>query len=142
MSGFFSSRSCSTITRITDCRTLPSTMARQRRAGDRVAPEREVGIANKAASALQTGGVCAAPPAVPIIDCAIALPESGVTVHTGERRKLIARLLDGERMAGLWGELGISHKTGYKILTRHDEIGLEGLTDRSRQPPGHVAQGM
>ncbi len=31
-------------------------------------------------------------------------------------------------------EFGISRKTGYKILTRYNEIGLEGLADRSRRP--------
>src|ERR1700720_2766217 len=49
-----------------------------------------------------------------------------------ERLKFIARLLDGEKMAGLCRQFGISRKTGYKILTRYNEIGLEGLTDRSR----------
>jgi len=48
-----------------------------------------------------------------------------------ERLKFIARLLDGEKMAPLCCEFGISRKTGYKILTRYNEIGLEGLTDRS-----------
>src|ERR1700738_5242807 len=51
-----------------------------------------------------------------------------------ERLKFIARLLDGEKMAPLCCEFGISRKTGYKILTRYNEIGLEGLTDRSRRP--------
>jgi putative transposase len=57
-----------------------------------------------------------------------------------ERFKFIARLLGGEKMAGLCREFGISHKTGYKILTRHNEIGLEGLTDRSRWPYRHANQ--
>lgn len=35
-----------------------------------------------------------------------------------ERLKFIARLLHGEKMAGLCREFGISRKTGYKILTR------------------------
>jgi putative transposase len=51
-----------------------------------------------------------------------------------ERLKFIARLLDGEKMAVLCRQFGISRKTGYKILTRYNEIGLEGLTDRSRRP--------
>ena len=42
-----------------------------------------------------------------------------------ERLKFVARLLDGEKMAGLCCEFGISRKTGYKILTRYNEIGLE-----------------
>ena len=47
-----------------------------------------------------------------------------------ERLKFIARLLDGEKLAVVCRELGISRKTGYKILTRYNAIGLEGLTDR------------
>src|SRR5579864_2481815 len=57
-----------------------------------------------------------------------------------ERLKFIARLLDGEKMAGLCREFGISRKTGYKILTRYNDIGLEGLTDRSRRPYRHANQ--
>jgi putative transposase len=57
-----------------------------------------------------------------------------------ERLKFVARLLDGEPMAGLCREFGISRKTGYKILTRYNEIGLEGLTDRSRRPYRHANQ--
>ncbi len=47
-----------------------------------------------------------------------------------ERLKFIARSLDGEKMAGLCREFGISRKTGYKILARYNEVGLEGLSDR------------
>ncbi len=50
------------------------------------------------------------------------------------------RRIDGEKMAVLWPQLGISRKTGYKILTRYNEIGLEGLTDRSRRPYRHANQ--
>src|SRR6202162_726987 len=57
-----------------------------------------------------------------------------------ERLKFIARLLDGEPMAVLCRQFGISRKTGYKILTRYNEIGLEGLTDRSRRPYRHANQ--
>jgi putative transposase len=57
-----------------------------------------------------------------------------------ERLKFIARLLDGEKMAPLCREFGISRKTGYKILTRYNETGLEGLTDRSRRPYRHANQ--
>ena len=57
-----------------------------------------------------------------------------------ERLKFIARLLDGEKMAELCREFGISRKTGYKILTRYNETGLEGLTDRSRRPYRHANQ--
>jgi putative transposase len=51
-----------------------------------------------------------------------------------ERLKFIARLLDGEKMAELCREFGVSRKTGYKILNRYNSCGLQGLTDRSRRP--------
>ncbi|MER8862084.1 MULTISPECIES: helix-turn-helix domain-containing protein [unclassified Mesorhizobium] len=57
-----------------------------------------------------------------------------------ERLKFIARLLDGEKMAVLCREFDISRKTGYKILTRYNDSGLEGLTDRSRRPYRHANQ--
>src|SRR6201988_2959297 len=57
-----------------------------------------------------------------------------------ERLKFIARLLGGEQMAVLCREFGISRKTGYKILTRYNETGLEALTDRSRRPYRHANQ--
>jgi len=57
-----------------------------------------------------------------------------------ERLKFIARLLDGEKMAVVCRQFGVSRKTGYKILTRYNEIGLEGLTDRSRRPYRHANQ--
>jgi putative transposase len=41
-------------------------------------------------------------------------------------------------MAGLCREFGISRKTGYKILTRYNKVGLEGLTDRSRRLYRHA----
>jgi putative transposase len=51
-----------------------------------------------------------------------------------ERVRFVARLLDGEKMAVLCKEFGISRKTGYKIYERYQEIGVRGLTDRSRRP--------
>jgi putative transposase len=51
-----------------------------------------------------------------------------------ERLKFVARLLEGERMAGLCREFGISRKTGYKLLGRYQDSGLEALTDRARRP--------
>jgi putative transposase len=57
-----------------------------------------------------------------------------------ERLRFIARLLDGETMAGLCAEFGISRKTGYKIYHRYTGCGLEGLTDRSRRPIRHANQ--
>ncbi len=43
-------------------------------------------------------------------------------------------------MAPLCREFGISRKTGYKIFTRYNSTGLEGLTDRSRRPYRHANQ--
>jgi transposase len=51
-----------------------------------------------------------------------------------ERLRFVVRLLEGEAMSDLAREFGISHKTGYKILNRYREHGLEALTDRSRRP--------
>jgi transposase InsO family protein len=51
-----------------------------------------------------------------------------------ERMRFVIRLQDGESMASLCREFGISRKTGYKILDRYKECGLDGLTDRARRP--------
>jgi len=51
-----------------------------------------------------------------------------------EKLKFVARLLEGEKMAALCREFGISRKTGYKILARYENSGLEALTDRNRRP--------
>jgi putative transposase len=51
-----------------------------------------------------------------------------------ERLRFVARLLEGEKMAPLCAEFGISRKTGYKIFDRYRDCGLEALTDRSRRP--------
>jgi len=50
-----------------------------------------------------------------------------------ERLRFVARLLDGEAMADVGREFGISRKTGYKIFDRYKEHGLEALSDRSRR---------
>ena len=51
-----------------------------------------------------------------------------------ERLRFVARLLEGEKMAPLCAEFGISRKTGYKIFDRYKDCGLKALTDRSRRP--------
>ena len=56
------------------------------------------------------------------------------SVLMDERMKFIGRLLDGEKMAELCREFGISRKTGYKFWDRYNEVGLHGLTDRMRRP--------
>ena len=51
-----------------------------------------------------------------------------------ERMRFITRLLDGERMSDLCREFGVSRKTGYELLRRYEEVGPQGLYDRSRKP--------
>src|SRR5580704_16566423 len=51
-----------------------------------------------------------------------------------ERMRFVLRLKDGESMASLCREFGISRVTGYEIYERYKECGLEGLTDRARTP--------
>ena len=57
-----------------------------------------------------------------------------------ERLPFVARVLDGEKIAGLCRELGISRKTGYKIFNRYRDCGVHGLTDRSRRPYRHASK--
>jgi putative transposase len=51
-----------------------------------------------------------------------------------ERLRFVARLLEGEKMAPLCTEFGISRKTGYKIFDRYQDCGVQAFTDRSRRP--------
>jgi transposase InsO family protein len=51
-----------------------------------------------------------------------------------ERMRFVIRLKDGESMASVCREFGISRKTGYKIFERYEQCGLEGLSDRARRP--------
>jgi len=57
-----------------------------------------------------------------------------------ERVRFVARLLEGEKMAVLCQEFGISRKTGYKIYDRYKDTGVRGLSDRSRRPYRHANQ--
>ena len=57
-----------------------------------------------------------------------------------DRLRFVARVLDGEKMAPLCREFGISRKTGYKIFDRYKDCGIQGLTDRSRRPYRHANQ--
>jgi len=54
-----------------------------------------------------------------------------------ERLRFVARLLDGEKMAVMCREFGISRKTGYKIFNRYKDFGIRGLEDRARSPYRH-----
>ena len=51
-----------------------------------------------------------------------------------ERMRFVIRLKDGESMTALCREFDISRKTGYKILQRYEQCGVEGLSDRTRRP--------
>lgn len=51
-----------------------------------------------------------------------------------ERLRFVGRLLEGEKMAPLCVEFGISRKTGYKIFDRYKTCGLQAFSDRSRRP--------
>lgn len=51
-----------------------------------------------------------------------------------ERMRFVIRLKDGESMASLCREFNIARKTGYKILERYEQCGVEGLSDRTRRP--------
>jgi len=51
-----------------------------------------------------------------------------------ERMRFVARYLDGEKIAALCREFGISRVTGHKILDRYRDSGIEAFTDRSRRP--------
>jgi len=50
-----------------------------------------------------------------------------------ERLRFVARLLEGEKMAPLCAEFGISRKTGYKIFDRYKDCGVQAFSDRSRR---------
>jgi putative transposase len=50
------------------------------------------------------------------------------------RLQFVARRLEGEKMAPLCAEFGISRKTGYKIFERYKDCGVAAFTDRSRRP--------
>jgi putative transposase len=63
--------------------------------------------------------------------------ESGLM---NERLKFVGRLLEGEKMAELCREFGISRKTGYKFWDRYQRVGLYGLSDRSRRPYRYANQ--
>lgn len=51
-----------------------------------------------------------------------------------ERVKLVVRALEGESVSSLCREFGVSRKTGYKMLNRYQEFGIEALKDQKRQP--------
>jgi putative transposase len=48
-----------------------------------------------------------------------------------ERMKFVSRYLQGEKIAVLCNEFGISRKTGHKIINRYHAEGVQGLSDKS-----------
>jgi putative transposase len=55
-----------------------------------------------------------------------------------ERIRFVGRLLEGEKMAPLCREFGISRVTGHKLFNRFKECGLDAFNDRSRRPYRHA----
>ena len=55
-----------------------------------------------------------------------------------ERLRFVARLLEGEKMAPLCAEFGISRKTGYKIFDRYKDNGVTAFT---RSQPAALSPG-
>jgi putative transposase len=55
-----------------------------------------------------------------------------------ERLRFVARLLEGEKMAPLCREFGISRVTGHKLFNRFRDCGLDAFKDRSRRPYRHA----
>ena len=60
------------------------------------------------------------------------------TCTMDQRMKFVIHYLEHELpMAALCREFGISRKTGYKMVWRYLELGLDGLRDQSRAPHHH-----
>jgi putative transposase len=57
-----------------------------------------------------------------------------------ERTKFVGRILEGEKIAPLCREFGISRVTGHKIWNRYLSDGNNGLYNRSRKPHSHPNQ--
>ena len=57
-----------------------------------------------------------------------------------ERLKFVARHLEGEKMAVLCRDFGISRKTGYKIVERYEETSQIAFVDcdASRSAVNHI----
>ncbi|MBE0613201.1 MAG: transposase [Burkholderiales bacterium] len=51
-----------------------------------------------------------------------------------EKLKFVSRYLDGEKIAVLCREFGISRVTGHSIIDRYRQCGVQAFTDRSRRP--------
>ncbi len=51
-----------------------------------------------------------------------------------EKLRFVSRFLNGEKIAPLCAEFGISRVTGHKIIERYKDSGLEAFSDLSRRP--------
>lgn len=51
-----------------------------------------------------------------------------------EKLKFIARLIEGEKMAPLCREFGITRPTGYRIWERYKKLGQLALVEEKRTP--------
>ena len=57
-----------------------------------------------------------------------------------EKLKFIARYLEGEKIAPLCREFGISRPTGYKLIERYKMMGHCALVDQNRAPHRYANQ--
>lgn len=57
-----------------------------------------------------------------------------------QKLKFIARLLEGEKMAPLCREFGITRPTGYKLLKRYKQMGEQALVELKRTPHRYANQ--
>lgn len=57
-----------------------------------------------------------------------------------QRAELVRRSLQGEPLAALCREFGVSRRTAYKWKQRHEAEGRPGLHDRSRRPRSHSTE--
>ena len=57
-----------------------------------------------------------------------------------QKLKFIARLIEGEKMAPLCREFGITRPTGYKIFNRYKQMGECALVEQKRTPHRYANQ--
>src|SRR5271169_380956 len=65
------------------------------------------------------------------------MPWSETCAMDERMRFVVAASEDDAVMSELCAEFGISRQTGYKVLARYRDEGVEGLKDRSRAPLSH-----
>src|SRR5271155_5292852 len=65
------------------------------------------------------------------------MPWSETCAMDERMRFIVAASEDDAVMSELCAEFGISRQTGYKVLARYRDGGVEGLKDRSRAPLSH-----